>query len=133
MVGDFNVAPDHNKDTFGYLHVNNPNTRRFMDRMKSLNMMTDVLRHKHPDLRQYYFNKKQTRNYTRAQLDYFLINNDSLDLVKKVGIGKETTLSDHRPIYHHISLSKVQKDRGFWRLNGDFLIEPEYDFGVIML
>ena len=47
MVGDFNVAPDHNKDTLGYLHVNNPNTRRFIDRMKSLNMMTDVYRHKH--------------------------------------------------------------------------------------
>ena len=42
MVGDFNVSPDHNKDTLGYLHVNNPNTRRFMDKMKSLNMITDV-------------------------------------------------------------------------------------------
>ena len=62
MVGYFNVAPDHNKDTLGYLHVNNPNTRRFMDRMKSLNMMTDVFRHKHPDLRQYSFNTKQTKN-----------------------------------------------------------------------
>ena len=46
-----------------------------------------------------------------------------------MGIGKETTLSDHRPIYLHISLSKVQKGRGFWRLNGDFLTEPEYVFG----
>ena len=26
MVGDFNVALDHNNDTLGYLHVNNPNT-----------------------------------------------------------------------------------------------------------
>ena len=52
MVGDFDVAPDHNKDTLGYLHVNNPNTRLLMDRMKSLNMMTDVYRHKHHDLRQ---------------------------------------------------------------------------------
>ena len=53
MVGDFNVAPDHTKDTLGYLHVNNQNTRGFIDRMKSLNMMTEVYRHKHPDLRQY--------------------------------------------------------------------------------
>ena len=48
MVGDFDVALDHNKDTLGYLHINNPNTRRFIDRM---NMMTDIFRHKHPDLR----------------------------------------------------------------------------------
>ena len=26
MVGDFNVAPDSNKDTLNYLYVNNPNT-----------------------------------------------------------------------------------------------------------
>ena len=130
MVGDFNVAPDHNKDTSGYFHVNNPNTRHFMDKMKSLNMMTDVYRHHHPDLRQFSFNKKQTRNYTRAWLDYFLINDVFLDLIKKVGVGKETILSDHRPIYLHISLSKVQKGRGFWRLNGDFLNEPEYVFGI---
>ena len=31
MIGDFNVAPDHNKDTLGYLHINNPNTRRFTE------------------------------------------------------------------------------------------------------
>ena len=42
MAGDFNVAPDHNMDTLGYLHVNNPNSRFFIDKMKSLNMMTDV-------------------------------------------------------------------------------------------
>ena len=46
-----------------------------------------------------------------------------------MGIGKETTLSYHKPIHLHISLSKVQKGRGFWRLNGDFLTEPEYVFG----
>ena len=46
-----------------------------------------------------------------------------------MGIGKVKTLSDHRPIYLHISLSKVQKGRGFWRLNGDFLTDPEYVFG----
>ena len=116
MAGDFNVAPDPNKDTLGFLHINNPNSRQFIKRMKSLNMLTDVFRHKHPELRQYTFSKKQTKNYTRSRLDYFLINDDLLDLVKKVGIGKTTTLSDHKPIYLHIALSKVQKGRGFWRL-----------------
>ena len=60
MLGDFNIAPDHTKDALGYLHVNNPDTRRIIDRLKLLNMMTDVYRHEHPDLRQFTFNKKQT-------------------------------------------------------------------------
>ena len=130
MVGDFNVAPDHNKDTLGYFHVNNPNTRLFMERMKSLNMLTDVFRQKHPDLRKFTFSKKQARNYTKARLDYFLINDDALDLVSKVGIGRETTLSDHNPIYLHLNLSRVNRGRGFWRLNNDFLREPEFIFGM---
>ena len=130
MAGDFNVAPDHNLDTLGYLHVNNPNTRSFMNRMKSLNMLTDVFRHQHPDTRKYTFNKKQTRNYTRARLDYFLINDDSLDLVSKVGIGRVNNLSDHSPIFLHLNLSKIKKGRGFWRLNSDFLKEPEFVFGI---
>ena len=60
-IGDFNVAPDHKMDTSGYLHVNNPNSRQFLDKMIPLNMMTDVFRHKHPDLRKYTFHKKQTK------------------------------------------------------------------------
>ena len=49
--------------------------------------------------------------------------------LKKVGIGKVCTLSDHRPIFLHISLSKVQKGRGFWRLNNDLLTDPKFIFG----
>ena len=49
-----------------------------------------------------------------------------MDMVKKIGIGKVSALSDHRPICIHITPSKVQKGRGFWRLNGDLLIDPEY-------
>ena len=93
-------------------------------------MLTDVFRQKHPDLRKFTFNKKQEHNYTRARLDFFLINDDALDLVTKVGIGRETTLSDHSPIYLHLTLSRVSKGRGFWRLNNDFLREPEFIFGM---
>ena len=46
MAGDFNVAPDPNKDTLGYLHVNNPNSRNFIERMKSLCMLREGLKKK---------------------------------------------------------------------------------------
>ena len=73
--------------------------------------------------------KKQTNNFTRARLDYFLPNDNSTDLVKKVGIGRICSLFAHRPIYLHLSLSKVQKGRVFWRLNGDLLVDPQFIFG----
>ena len=130
MAGDFNVAPDPNKDTLGYLHVNNPNSRNFIERMKSLCMLTDVFRHKHPDVRKYTFSKGQAKNYTKARLDYFLLNDGALESVIKVGVGRENALSDHCPIFIHLRLTKVVRGRGFWRLNNEFLKEPEYVFGL---
>ena len=130
MDGDFNVEPDPNKDTLGYLHINNPNSRNFIERMKSLCMLTDIFRHKHPESRKYTFSKGQARNYTKARLDYFLLNDNALESVIKVGVGRENALSDHCPIYIHLKLSKVVRGRGFWRLNNDFLKEPEYVFGL---
>ena len=44
-MGDFNVAPDHKMDTSEYLHINNPNSRQFLDKIIPLNMMTDIFRH----------------------------------------------------------------------------------------
>ena len=80
-VGDFNVAPKHEMDTLGYLHVNNQNTRNFLDRIIPLSNMTDIWRKKYPQMRQYTFYKKQTNNFTRSRLDYFLMNENSTDLV----------------------------------------------------
>ena len=57
------------------------------------------------------------------------MNEDSLEMVNKLGIGKSSRISGQRPIYLHISLSKVQRGRGFWRLNGEFLYDPSYIFG----
>ena len=62
MAGDFNIAPDPNRDTLGYFHVNNPNSRNFIERMKALCMLTDVFRHKNPDTRKYTFSKGQAKN-----------------------------------------------------------------------
>ena len=57
IVGDFNVAPNHNMDTAGYLHVNNQNTRNLSNRMIPLCGMTDIWRLKNPQTRQYTFHK----------------------------------------------------------------------------
>ena len=81
MAGDFIVAPDPIKDMLGYLHINNTNSRQFIERMKSFNMLTDSFRHKNPDLRKYTFSKGQGRNNTKARLDYCLINDNALDFV----------------------------------------------------
>ena len=48
MAGDFKVAPNHAEDTSGYLHVNNPNTRKFLKTQIALNNLTDIWRNRNP-------------------------------------------------------------------------------------
>ena len=73
--------------------------------------------------------KKHTTNYIRVRLDYFLMNENSTDLVRKVEIGRICPLSYHKPIHLKLSLLKIQKVMGFWRLIGDLLVDPEFIFG----
>ena len=58
------------------------------------------------------------------------MNDRALEAVVKVGVGRENALSDHCPIFIHLRLTKVVRGRGFWRLNNEFLKEPEYIFGL---
>ena len=81
--------------------------------MIPLSNITDIWQSKNPQVIQFNFMKKQTNNFTRSRLDYFLLNDNSTDMVKKVGIGIVCSLSDHRPIYLHLTLSKLQKGRFF--------------------
>ena len=48
ILGDFNVAPKHDMDNTGYLHINNQNTRNFLDKMIPLCNLTDIWRQKTP-------------------------------------------------------------------------------------
>ena len=43
-LGDFNVALNHDTDTAGYLHINNPNSRELLIRKMHLNNMVDIWR-----------------------------------------------------------------------------------------
>ena len=68
-TGDYNVVLNHNIDTSGYLHVNNPNTREYLTRQANLSNLIDIWRIRNPGSRQYTFHKRKAKNYTRARLD----------------------------------------------------------------
>ena len=70
-IGDYNVALNHDLDTSGYLHINNPNTREYVTRQANLINLIDIWRIRNPNSREYTFHKKQAKNFTRARLDFF--------------------------------------------------------------
>ena len=126
IVVDYNVALNHNADTLGYLHINNPNSRDYLTRRIDPCSLVDIWRLKNPNSRQYTFNKKQTKNYTRARLDYFIISKNTTKIISKVGMDHVFNLSDHRPILLHMSFSRVQKGKGFWMFNNALLNDFEF-------
>ena len=63
-VGDFNFEPKHEIDTAGNLHINNQNTRNFLNKMIPLSNLTDIWHRNNPQSRHYTFMKKQTNNFT---------------------------------------------------------------------
>ena len=87
-VGDYNIALNPNLDTSGYLHIHNHNSREFLVRTINLCNLVDIWRLRNPNTRQYTFNKKQTKNYKRSRLDFFLASVNSTEIIKNVLIGK---------------------------------------------
>ena len=71
----------------------------------------------------------QTKNRTKARLDFFLVSRNSLHMVTGVSIGRACALSNHRPIHLHLVPSPVQKGRGFWRFNNDLLKDKDFIVG----
>ena len=108
ITGDFNVALEHDLDTNGYLHVNNPNTRELIKRQCKLSNLIDVWRLRNKDCKQFTFSKKQARNLTRARLDFFLVSENSTEYIQDVKIGRVCSLSDHRPIHLQMKFSKLR-------------------------
>ena len=128
-MNNSNEEVSTHKFIVGYLHVNNPNSREFMIRKMSLSNLIDIWRTINPNCRQYTFNKKQTRNYTRARLDNFLAIENSTKIIGNVQIGLVCSMSDHRPIHLHMSFSKVPKGKGFWRMRNELLTYIDFIHG----
>ena len=108
-TGDYNVAPDHDMDTAGYLHNNNPFLRQCIRSRMMTNEITDIWRDKHPTTRSFTFDKLQKRNRTKARLDYFLIAKNTAEIVSQVYIDRTSNISDHRPAYFSLSSENRQR------------------------
>ena len=124
-IGDYNIALNLDIEAAGYLHINNPNSRDLLIRKMNMCNLVDIWRMCYPMRRQCTFNKKQTKNYTRAWFDYFLLRENSKEIIKDVLIGQMCSLSDHRPVYLQVSFSIVQKGKVFWRMRNELLTDFE--------
>merc|ERR1712082_41936 len=129
-AGDWNVSLSQELDTSGYMHKNNIQNRDLIKNKMIELQLKDIWRERNPNATNFTFMKKQTRNTTKARLDFFLTNPQTAGYIQAVRIGTLTSLSDHRPISCTIVKNKAEAGPGYWRYDNKLLENPEMIFGM---
>jgi hypothetical protein len=129
-AGDWNVSLSQELDTSGYMHENNIQNRDLIKNKMIELQLKDIWRERNPNATNFTFMKKQTRNTTKARLDFFLTNPQTAGYIQAVRIGTLTSLSDHRPISCTIVKNKAESGPGYWRYDNKLLENPEMLFGM---
>ena len=123
------TALDHEADTAGYLHTNNPTARKYIKSRMVTNKLLDIWRIKNAGKKALKVDKKQTSNGTKARLNYFLISQTKQQYTTDVHIGRAYILANHRSIFVTVSLAVIPTGRGFWRFDNMLLKDANFMTG----
>ena len=123
FCGDWNLVQDYNQDCYNYKANNNQNSKSIVDKIKNDFNLVDPWRIYNPSLKAYTWHRKNP--VKQARLDFFLISQELMSLVKGVKIlpGYRT---DHSYIELEIQITNFKKGRGFWRFNNNLLKDLTY-------
>lgn len=123
ICGDWNLTQDFNLDCYNYINHGHPRSRSVVEKLKNNYNLVDPWRIQNPDKKEYTWHR--TNPIKQSRLDFFLISNELMSLVRKVNImhGYRT---DHSYIELEITISDFQKAPGFWRFNNSLLRDISY-------
>ena len=124
LGGDWNSILDSGIDKSGGREL--PRDTITMD-MKSLLLeleVTDIWRLKNPMTKRFTYRQRQP--LIQSRLDYFMITNNLIDMVKNVQINS-SFCSDHSSISLQLSyLPKQDRGNSFWKFNVSLISDEEY-------
>ena len=123
VCGDFNLVLNPELDSFNYVNINNPRSRKCVLEMLQLHNMTDAFRYLHPTVKRYSWRCKNL--IKQARLDYFIVSESLTDLIADCNI-KPGYRSDHSILELNLAVNPFQCGRGLWKLNCSLLKTPEY-------
>lgn len=110
--GDFNIVMNSKLDTTNKKKHTNPVTRMVKRTLKEFGIV-DIWRELHSSKRDYTHYSPPNNSY--ARIDYFFMNKNDLNRVKKCEI-QQADVSDHCAVLLTVNL-KVQEKNTLWRLN----------------
>ena len=112
MVGDFNVAPNHEIDTYNYVDIRRPNARKMLlDKMEEGGYI-DIFRFRCPSIRA--FTWECSGDDKKSRIDLFLVTNNLEKYVTNTSIGNIYS-SDHRIIKLTIDFTGFMCGKSPWR------------------
>ena len=123
ICGDWNLILNENLDCLNYTRINNPNAReRVLQLSNKLNLI-DPWRCQNPDKRFYTWRDHDSQKQSR--LDYFLVSSEMNSKITACDI-KPGYRTDHSIIDIQFDLCKIDRGRGYWKLNNCLLKEKDY-------
>ena len=103
ICGDFNLVLDPVKDCSNYKNINNPRSQKKIHEIIENCDLLDIYRLMHPNDKRFTWRRKNP--FKQARLDYFLISNSMIDLVKNCTI-KPSYRSDHSSLLLELRFSE---------------------------
>ena len=124
IAGDFNLVLDQVKDTYNYINIYNPKSRKILQDLILNNNMIDIYSHINPQKLEYTWQRRNP--VKKARLDYFIISPTLTDLIDKAQIIPTIDWTDHSFIQIHIIPNQFIRGKGTWKLNCGLLYNENY-------
>ena len=123
ICGDFNLVLNPSIDSFNYVNINNPKSRKKCIDIISENNLLDAFRYFYPDRKRYTWRRRNP--IKQARLDYIIISNTLADIITKCDIHPGYR-SDHSFVKLNILLNKFVRGKGLFRMNTALLENKNY-------
>ena len=122
--GDFNTVLDSNLDKFGGIAGTHKKCKeKIIAGMESFDL-ADVWGVRNPTLRQYTWHSS-SKPVILSRLDYFLVSHSFLNQISSCKI-KPGFMSDHSMISMVLNLNKIERGKGYFKINNSLILQPEY-------
>ena len=122
--GDFNTVLNSNLDKFGGIKGTHQKCRdKIIAGIDNFDL-ADIWRVFNPSLRQYTWHSS-SKPVIFSRLDYFLVSNSFLNQISKCRI-QPGFMSDHSIISLELNLNKIERGKGYFKVNNSLVLQPEY-------
>lgn len=122
--GDFNTVMDMKLDEKnGTNDAHKRSRKKLYEIIQSCNL-NDVWRVYHPNTLKYTWHSN-TKPHIHCRLDYFLISNTLMNIIKSTSI-KYGYKTDHSSIVISLNSIKMEKGRGYFKMNNSLLLDKSF-------